>query len=286
MASWRVSLLALTVTLAALALAGLMWNMLWPMCAGETIPTGIGLALISAAGWQFGRAVRRQERSARCVFAQSEETRLELARSRADEAGPSRVGGGGGGGRSGPTAFGRRSGNRPRRSGLRRTAGASASRLPRSGACEGTPWGLRHRADSTRRARARVRLPVTVEGDLGDPQPIEEVAIREATTAFEYWLPGVVDGATAAQVTLSSFGGVRSALVCVAGGRPGMEGSAPDLPKDSSAQVEVWTDGAGHGGKRNGLQRRKCLSANLDALRDGFLSPGAGRGAPPVRGWI
>ena len=244
-ASWRVSLLALTVTLAALALAGLMWNMLWPMCAGETIPTGIGLALISAAGWQFGRAVRRQERSARCVFAQSEETRLELARSRADElvraewevaavadvrdllrlvADPA-------------TDL-----DDPE---LRRTAGASASRLRAAVRAKELPGALGTALTALVERGREYGFPVTVEGDLGDPQPIEEVAIREATTAFEYWLPGVVDGATAAQVTLSSFGGVRSALVCVAGGRPGMEGSAPDLPKDSSAQVEVWTDGAG-----------------------------------------
>lgn len=257
-ASWRVSAAVVAVTLAALSVAALLWLQLWPICAAETVPTGIGLALVAVAGVAFGKAVRSQESAAKRAAATMAATKLDLARDRADAL---------------------------VRAEWEITAVAEVRDLLRTIADPATDLddpGLRASAgDAAARLRALVRaselpgplatvlsklvelgrvngFPVAIEGALqGDTEDLhagrftataDDALLLGVAGELDRWLASHAHRATSAGVTLSDFDGFESVMLRLdsAAGRQApatVTAAGTGTPEGAHVRFDSWHDG-------------------------------------------
>lgn len=248
LASWRTTLVAVVVALAALAVAAAMWLRIWPPCSLATVPTGIGTVVVAIAGLLLGRAVRTQQTAAWGAFVDDRQARLAQVRLRVDQAVRAQWG---------FAAVGdarqmlRAIGNSTidiRDDSARRRAHHIAVRLRSAVHASELPSDLGTAIMRLVEDGRTNGFPVTLDGDLGDGAQPDDPAVRLVADALLDWWRGLPSTPAGAALTLSGFGGVRSVLVRVdlpAADDADDVGLAADVPTAGGApEFTEWTDGS------------------------------------------
>ena len=247
LASWRATLTVLAATSIALAAAGALWHIMWPMCVAQMLPNSIGLAVVALASVALGRALRMQEDAQRSAFDAAEAATLELARQRADDLVREQW--------SIATVNQARELLRqvadpttdPNDPTLRKQAGDTAARLRAVVRARELPGHLGTVLTSIVEAGRSGEFPVTIEGDLAvEPDPIDAGTIAGKLGRWWKSQSGAVRSVT---VTLATFAGVSSLLVCIETRTNAVVQLQEDQPDASPSdehiaqlQVDSWSE--------------------------------------------